>query len=721
MKSKSQKELFEIGLNNRILLSEILRRLKVAKGSDPKGNYTAWCPFHPDGQGKPPHQPNLSVSEKGFYCHACGEKGGLSILAKHLGISVSRGDPSATYDYLDENGKLIFQVVRYPDKSFLQRRPDGSSGWIWNLNGTRRVLYRLPDLLRNGQSLVFIVEGEKDVNRLYKLGLFATTNAGGAGKWRVEYSDYLKDRDVAIIPDNDEPGKKHAEQVANSLLGIANSVRIIELPGLKPKGDVSDWLADGHGIDELRELYNNAPLITSPLNSTVENDYINDIHLTDFGNAQRLIARHGKDLRYFHPWNKWLIWDGKCWQIDKTAEIERRAKDTIRQLFVEAAGEENADIRKSLSRHALSSESNYKLKAMVKLATSESGIPVIIDELDSDNWLLNCDNGTLDLGSGELQQHMREDLITRILPVKYDSSAKCHKWEEFLYQIMGGSEELVDFLQRAVGYSLSGDTSEQCLFVLYGNGSNGKTTFIETLMALLADYAVKTPAETLMLKRSDNISNDIARLKGARLVAACEAELGRRFGEALIKQLTGGDIITARFLHQEFFDFSPSCKIWFATNHKPMIKGTDHAIWRRIRLIPFNVTILDDDQDKDLPNKLLAELPGILSWAVYGCNKWQEKGLGLPEEVREATAQYRNEMDTLKGFIDDCCEVLPNAEAQASELYKAYCDWCDGYGEKKMTSTAFGRDLTERGFTKKKDTKGRRLTYYYGIGMREDE
>ena len=703
-----------------ILLARVLETLRVTNGPNSKGDYTAWCPFHADGQGKPPHQPNLSVSTRGFFCHACNEKGSIAKLARHLGITTGRGDPQAIYNYQDENGRLLYQVLRYPGKSFLQRRPDGIGGWIWNLRGVPRVLYNYPELLARPTERVFIVEGEKDVETLMAIGLLATTNSGGAGKWRDSYSKCLKGRDIAILPDNDEPGLRHAHQIVNSLLGKARSIKILELSGLKDKGDVSDWLSAGHTAKELIEISNNCPIITSPFKIPKANSWQEDVlgtHLTDLGNAQRLVALHGTDLHYCHPWKRWLIWDGTRWKVDDTAEIERRARDTIRKIFFETASEEDPDIRKKLCSHALASESAYKLKAMTALAASEAAVPILPSDLDSDGWLLNCRNGTLDLRTGELSNHNRANLITKILPVEYNPLADCPMWNDFLQQIMNRNTALIDFLQRAVGYTLTGDITEQCLFILYGSGSNGKTTFIETLMALIADYAIKTPSESLMLKHGDSIPNDIARLKGARMVAACEAELGRRFAESLLKQLTGGDVITARFLHQEFFDFTPCCKIWFATNHRPIIKGSDYAIWRRLRLIPFNVTIPEDDQDKGLPVKLLKELPGILTWAVEGCCKWQEKGLGPPDEVRIATAQYRDEMDTLGAFISDCCIISAEATAQATPLYNAYCKWSNDHGEQQMTSTAFGRQLSERGHEKRKDTKGKKLTHYYGLGL----
>lgn len=243
------------------LLKEILARLRVVRGPDARGEHTCWCPFHPDGQGKPPHQPNLRVSERGYCCHACGEKGSLKHLAERLDVStgVGAGSPEAAYDYLDEHNNLLYQVCRFPGKQFRQRRPGRSGGWEWNLDGVRRVLYRLPQLLAAPNAMVFIPEGEKDSDRLANEGMVATTNPGGARKWRREYSEALQGRDVAILPDNDEPGHRHAQDVAGSLYGIARSIKVIELPGLPEKGDVFDWLAAGHTVEELKQLTAGAP------------------------------------------------------------------------------------------------------------------------------------------------------------------------------------------------------------------------------------------------------------------------------------------------------------------------------------------------------------------------------------------------------------------------------------------------------------------------------
>lgn len=437
-------------------------------------------------------------------------------------------------------------------------------------------------------------------------------------------------------------------------------------------------------------------------------------NLTDLGNAERLAAAHGKNLRYCHTWASWLIWDDTRWQKDDTGAINRLAKNVVRSIYAEARDCPDDSRRKELAKHAIKSEAGSRVEAMVSLARHETGIPIRPDELDADAWLLNCQNGVVNLHTGDLLPHDRAHYITRLCPVAYDPLADCPLWHECLHRIMESNQRVIDFLQRYVGYSLTGNASEQSIIILYGSGSNGKTTFMETIQAMLGDYAMTTPTETLMVKRPGGIPNDVARLRGARLITANEAEEGQRLAESLLKQLTGKDTVSARFMHGEFFDFQVTGKIWLRTNHKPIIRGTDKAIWRRIRLIPFDVTISDTERDTHLAEKLQSELPGILAWAVRGCIDWQKDGMGMPDEVRQATTAYRNEMDVVGDFLAEKCVVLTTAEVRAGTLYKAYKAWCDETGNQAMTSTAFGRHMTERGYDKYRASEG---MHYLGIGL----
>jgi len=447
-------------------------------------------------------------------------------------------------------------------------------------------------------------------------------------------------------------------------------------------------------------------------------------NLTDLGNAERLIDQHGSDLHYCEEWEKWLTWDSTCWNIGNRAEIEQRAALTVRSIYAEAAQIDDPDDRKAVVKHAFRSEAAGRIQSMIDLARGLEGVPVKSSEMDANSWLLNVNNGTLDLHSGDLHEHARENRITKLAPIAHDPNALCPTWDAFLYRIMAGNMRLIGFLRRAVGYALTGEVSEQCFFILYGTGQNGKSTFLETIGAVLNDYRVHTPTETILTKRGDSIPNDIARLRGARLVTAIETDEGKRLAESLVKQMTGGDTVVARFMRAEWFEFKPEFKLFLATNHKPVIRGTDKAIWRRIRLIPFTVTIPDAEQDKALPDKLKAELPGILNWCVQGCLDWQSEGLGAPEEVKAATAEYRREMDVLAVFLTECCISPPRGgdiqdsptplKTRASELYNAYVKWCEENNEYKMSGTTFGRRLTERGFEKKRQDYG---WEYQGIGV----
>ncbi len=454
---------------------------------------------------------------------------------------------------------------------------------------------------------------------------------------------------------------------------------------------------------------------TEPLSRSVASEFKWPIdplvHKTDMGNAQKLVNVHGSGLRYCWPWKKWFVWDGVRWKPDDTGEIYRCAKETVRLMFIDAAGASGqaSNIDQKTAKHAMRSESKQALRAMVELAQSEPGIPILPHELDTDPWKLTVADGTLDLKTGKLNSHEKEDFITKLAPVNYNPNAVAPIWESFLNRIMDDNQQLIDFLQRAGGYSLTGDTSERILFILHGRGANGKTTFLETIRALLGDYSLRTPTETLLAKfrGGGGIPNDVARLRGARLVTATESDEGRRLAEATIKDLTGGDTISARFLHAEFFEFKPKCKLWLGTNHKPEIRGTDKAIWDRIRLIPFEVVIPEDEQDKHLIDKLKKELPGILAWAVKGCLKWQKDGLlNIPDAVKEATASYRTEMDILGGFLIDCCRIEQRLEVTVKALYDAYTTWCETNGDKPIGKRTFGRRLNERGFDSHRGTGG---------------
>jgi putative DNA primase/helicase len=441
---------------------------------------------------------------------------------------------------------------------------------------------------------------------------------------------------------------------------------------------------------------------------------------SDVGNAERLIANRGDDLRYCSQLGGWLYWDGKRWRQDDSLQVDRWAKDTVRAIYTEAVAEDDPDKRHKVAAWAIQSESAHRIEAMMHLARSH--VPASPDDFDADPWLLNVENGTLDLRTGELGPHRRGDMLTKLAPTEYRPEAEAPTWTAFLDRIMGGDAELIAFLQRAVGYSLTGLTGEECLFIAFGRGRNGKSKFLGAIQDTLGrDYAQQVPSETLMQKRGDRgATPGLARLKGARFAATVETGEGGRLDEAVVKQATGGDLISARYLYGNYFEFKPSHKIWLATNHKPTVRGTDEGIWSRIKLIPFEVTIPEAERDDKLAEKLAAEAEGILAWAIQGYVAWQRERLAVPEIVRRATQGYREAMDAIGSFIDEECVTGDEFEVAASELYAAYKEWAKLNEEYTYSQRRFGDALTERGYEVGKITsgpnKGRKLRK--GIGLK---
>lgn len=415
---------------------------------------------------------------------------------------------------------------------------------------------------------------------------------------------------------------------------------------------------------------------------------------TDLGNAERLVAQHGADLRYCHALGYWYVWTGQRWDVDNTGEVMRRAKNTVRAMYALAAELEDDAMRAALAKHARESEGRARLRAMVDLAASEPGIPVTVDELDTDPHLFAAANGTVDLRTGKLRDHQRADLITKMSPVAYEPDAECPRWLSFLDRI-GIVGDLAEYVRRLTGYSLTGLSTEQILAILYGTGANGKTTLLEAVRHIAGDYGAQTATDTLMDRQQGTIPNDLARLRGARFVSAVETDEGRRLAEGTVKRITGGDAIAARFLNREWFEYRPAFTVWLAANHKPTVRGTDEAIWRRIHLVPFTTTIPEAERDHDLPDKLRAEAPGILAWAVAGAVEWYRDGLNPPAEVRQATSNYRGEMDTLGDFLAECTTEGEAENVTKAALFAAYVKWCEDSGERALSQRQLARVMPQ--------------------------
>lgn len=444
--------------------------------------------------------------------------------------------------------------------------------------------------------------------------------------------------------------------------------------------------------------------------------------LTELGNAERLVDRFGKFIRFIPDFNSWMYWDNGSWVFDKLGEINLIAKEVIRGIHHEATHTDNPEIRETILKHAKSSEKKSAIDNMIVLASREADIPIHAHFLDLNPWHLGVSNGVVDLKSGELRPAKPDDYITKQGDVNYEPGAACPLWEQFLLQIMGGDKELVQFLQRSVGYTHTGTTREQAVFVLHGTGANGKSTFLEVLEKIMGDYCKSVASETLMMQKgrsSSGPNEDIARLKGARLAATSETEEGQVLAEALVKRMTGEDTLVARLPYaKNSFEFKPQFKVWMAANHKPIIRGDDHAIWRRIHLIPFEQTFEGKAQDKSLKQKLLAELPGILNWMIKGCLNWQKEGLNPPAQIQDATRGYRDEMDLLAEWMEMSCEISPEREATTGELYTSFHSWCDSNVMRPMSRNVFGRKIKSRGF---QDGKINGQRGFRGIGVKKSD
>lgn len=467
-------------------------------------------------------------------------------------------------------------------------------------------------------------------------------------------------------------------------------------------------------VESVAKVTASAPNEEKPETVKVEGE----IHLTDLGNAKRLVKTCGNDIRYCFHTKKWYVWTGRRWAVDDKGAVYKKAKRVVQSILAEAAEIEDPEVRKAFIQHERVSEGESRIKAMVSLAQSEGEIPVRLKDFDANPNLLNTVSGNIDLLAGKMGPHRRSDMVTKMSPVAYHPEAKCPIWERFLNQVTAGNKALQDYLQRCVGYSLTGETKEHALFLLYGKGANGKSTFLEVIRHVLGDYAQTADFASFMVSKNQTVRNDIAKLNGARLVTATESESGKRMSEAVVKQLTGGDTVTARFLYSEHFEFVPQFKLWLGTNHKPKIVGADDGIWRRIRLIPFTVQFPKDRQDKDLPKKLKVEAAAILNWALEGLRQWQKVGLDEPETVTDATSEYRADQDVLQHFIDARCKAAVGERVKGSSLYSSYKLWAELAGEFIMSERDFSNAMSDRGYSRYRTSSERG---WEGIALTAEE
>ncbi|WP_175851862.1 phage/plasmid primase, P4 family [Burkholderia cepacia] len=615
------------------------------------------------------------------------------------------GPATAKWDYLDASGKLIAVVYRYdPPGRKKEFRP-------WDARRRKmappdpRPLYNQPGM--TSASLVVLVEGEKCAQALINAGIVATTAMHGANA-PVEKTDWspLAGKAVLIWPDRDKPGWEYATQAAQAILSAgAKTCHILYPPEEAADGwDAADAVIEGFDVTaflthgprlQMHDVADDAEPVVSSDES---------VWGTEDALALAFTRRYHRDWRYVAAWGRWLVWDGHRWRTEDTLA----ATDLIRSVCRHAAV--HADNPKIAAKLA----SSGTVGGVERLARADRRHAATTSEWDADPWLLNTPGGVVDLKTGRQRPHDRADRMTKITTAT--PGGDCPIWRQFLVEITGGDADLQAYLQRMVGYCLTGVTSAHALFFLYGTGANGKSVFANVVSTILGDYASTASMDTFVEARGDRHPTDLAGLRGARFVTAIETEQGRRLNESKVKAITGGDKISARFMRQDFFEYTPQFKPVIVGNHKPAIRNIDEAMKRRMHLIPFTVTIPPERRDGNLTDKLLAERDGILAWAVAGCLVWQREGLKPPASVVSATEEYFESEDALGRWLDERCVREANAKSLTAELFGDWKQWADSAGEFIGSQRRFSDLLITRGVEKWRNTAG--VRGFRGIGLK---
>ena len=604
----------------------------------------------------------------------------------------------------------------------------------WKCRGWKRKddektpIYNLHLLARRPSATVIVVEGEKTADAAAKLfpAYVVTTWMSGAESVGLAEWGPLIGREVILWPDNDAAGLLAMQDLQGILRddAMADS-RIVDTAGLPPKWDLADEPVPG--ID-IQTMLDSAGTVVKPKEPESDADLTEWLSLasekgkTELANSKRFVKAHGENARFCYAWGRWVVWNGTYWQANGNGKAESMAKEISESMWKEIAQNSHLQHKEHLS-FAKTTSKSAGVSAMLKL--SESALPVEVAQFDTHPWLLTCPNGTVDLRTGKKREHRQEDFLTAHCPTRFNPDATCDHFNEFLASIFDCNSTLMDFVLRLFGYSLTGDISEQILPVFYGGGSNGKSTLLTAIKGAIGDqYTATAPPSLLMEKKFEEHPTELAVLFGKRLVTATETKQGVRLSEAQVKQLTGGDDVCTRQMRQDFWKFSPTHKLYLSTNHKPIIEGTDHAIWRRIILNPFNVQFWDEEKgetgpdhlkmDKSLPDKLKAEKEGILMALIRACLLWQKNGLGVPEIVKVATSGYKNDSDTVGKFVSDSCVTLKNLEVKCSTLYSEFERWCGETGDYVVSRKAFGIWMLEHGIEARKGN----VWCYKGIAMK---
>ncbi|HEU0045231.1 phage/plasmid primase, P4 family [Sphingomonas sp.] len=652
--------------------------------------------------------------------------------------SFSEGDPErppwtattrvvAEYDYVRADGTYACTIFKGQPKAFLKgRRFTGGHGALdlarrddphafYNFPGLEAVMkgagdnadvpYRLPELIADlsarPDDIVHICEGEKDTDTVREQGQIATTNPNGAKGWRSEYNRWLRGRRVAILTDNDDNGRERGRTIRAALRGFAASVVLVELPGLPVHGDVTDWLEAGRTAADLMAE------VERQMAAAGAGENADDLPPSEHAVAVEFTRRYGGELLFDHDSGSWYLWDDSRWRPERTG----LAFEQCRRIA--AAGEGGRAMQKASV--AAGAE---------RFARSDRAHAVESACWDSDPMLAATPGGpTIDLRTGTTRAPNPADRITKVLGFVPEPEEP-ELWLRCLREWTGGDEELVQFLQQFLGYSLTGLTVEHALLFLFGSGGNGKSVFLNIVLAVMGEYSMTAGMETFTASKSERHTTELARLRGARVVTGSEVEEGKEFNSARIKQATGGDPITARFMRQNDFTYIPQFKLLFTANDQPRLHQVDDAMKRRINMIPF--LHKPPNPDPFLEQKLRAEGGRILSWMIAGCLDWQRRraeaggsGLHRPDAVKAATADYFEGQDVFGQWIEERCALGPNRQAQSADLYRSWVLFAQRVGEEPGTQTAFGLRLGKK-FSKGKPG-GKRGFLGIALGTSDNE
>lgn len=651
----------------------------------------------------------------------------------------------ALYPYIDENGAILGYVVRYQRGDKKQTIPFfKTTNWgAWrsgHATHDHRPLY-IPIPIKQ-VSEVWVVEGEKCTdyfNRAWGTSdRIAISWPGGCKSVSKANWGPLTNKLVTVWCDFDAPGVLAGRALATVLRPIAKLVRFVDIYSLGFTEEGSDCV-DYAGADLPTEfspippvwkprpvgrppqqvpLENEAPATEGKVNlNTPAKTTGFQFPLTEFGNTDRFMARFGEDFKISNEAG-WHAWTGKNWERDTENKLKLAIKKTVADIPAEI--KQNTDVRsaQALIRWSHTSSKNSAVNAVAALATSVPELQISLNDFDKNIYLLNCLNGTVDLKTGTLYPHRRENLCSHLANANYVPGARCDCWKTFLDYAFKGDLAVIDYFHKAVGYCVTGDTSEQVFFATEGPGSTGKGVAFELLAFILGTYAQAVKAEMFLLSsKGDSATGDnsVAAIRGARLCLSSEINPGARLNEARVKELTGQDTIQARFLYQEFFSFTPVAKFWLRCNGLPNIAGGDSGIWRRIRLLPFKRVVEEDRYDPYLRDKLKLEADGILTWAVEGARKWLEKRLSPPQSCVSEAMRYREDMDLVGLWLSDRCVFDKDSKTMSTSLYVSYLDWCDMQGEKPHSQRWLSFEIRQRGLTRIRLSNG---SAYEGIRLK---